>query len=62
MDGVAGETMTSSTVAVGAGACFECLNGLGLSGELAAALAVLIAVVSRMIFDYQLTKKRINNE
>jgi len=61
MDGLAGEALESGGVAVSATACLQCMSYFGLDGELAAALAVIIAVGARMAFDYTLIRKREKN-
>tara|TARA_Y100001963_G_C6787583_1_gene453709 strand:- start:3266 stop:3457 length:192 start_codon:yes stop_codon:yes gene_type:complete len=61
MDGVTGEVLSSGGVALSATACVQCMSYLGLDGELAAALAVLIAVGARMAFDYTVIRKREKN-
>ncbi len=58
MDGLGGEVLESGGVAVSATACVACMSYLGLDGELAAAIAVIVAVSLRMAFDYTMFKRK----
>ncbi len=61
MDGIAGEAVESGGVALTATACVQCMSYLGIDSELAAAVAVVIAVIGRMAFDMYFIRKREKN-
>jgi len=55
------ESIESSLVAGGATGCLECLQSVGIDSNIAAALAVIIAVLVRVSVDIWREKRRERN-
>ena len=52
------EILESSSVALTAGSCAECLQSFGLSPEFAAVISVVLAVLFRVIFDFWMHRRK----